>query len=107
MRLSNTPSYGLARVASWLVEKWLFFFFFKLLALHFTWRSSGFHYDKKASYLGVIKFNKLLFSFNKKIIPLGGINSDNLNNLKLINSEGFSLLSEIKKKPANIINRLF
>ena len=64
------------------------------------------NYDKKASYLGVIKFNKLLFSFDKKLIPLGGINSDNLNNLKLINSEGFSLLSEIKKKPA-IISRLF
>jgi hypothetical protein len=32
---------------------------------------------------------------------------ENLNNLKNVFSEGFALLSEIKKKPAKIINRLF
>ena len=62
-------------------------------------------YDKKASYLGVIKFNNFL-KINKKLIPLGGIKSSNLNYLRIIKSEGFALKSEIKKKPA-ISNRLF
>ena len=62
-------------------------------------------YDKKASFLGVVKFNNFL-KVNKKLIPLGGIKSSNLNSLRIINSEGFALKSEIKKKPA-ITNRLF
>ena len=62
-------------------------------------------YDKKASFLGVIKFNNFL-KINKKLIPLGGIKSSNLNNLRIVMSEGFALKSEIKKKPA-ISNRLF
>ena len=62
-------------------------------------------YDKKASFLGVIKFNNFL-RINKKLIPLGGIKSSNLNNLRIIMSEGFALKSEIKKKPA-ITSRLF
>ena len=64
------------------------------------------NYDKKAPFLGVIKFNKF-FDFNKNLIPLGGINLKNLNSLKMIRSNGFALLSEIKKKPANIFSRLF
>ena len=63
------------------------------------------NYDKKASYLGVIKFNNYL-KINKNLIPLGGISINNLNYLNNVNSEGFALLSEIKKKPA-IISRLF
>ena len=53
-------------------------------------------YDKKAPFLGVIKFNKFL-NQNKNLIPLGGINLINLNNLNMINSEGFALLTEVKK----------
>ncbi len=64
------------------------------------------NYDKKASYLGIIKFNNYL-KINKNLVPLGGISINNLNYLNNVNSEGFALLSEIKKKPANIINRLF
>ena len=64
------------------------------------------NYDKKASYLGVVKFNNFL-NDNRYLIPLGGIHSNNLNSLKMINSEGLAIMSEIKKKPANIINRLF
>ncbi len=64
------------------------------------------NYDKKAPFLGVLKFNNFL-KLNKKLIPLGGINSNNLNSLNLVDSAGFALKSEIKKKPANIINRLF
>jgi len=44
---------------------------------------------------------------NKRLIPLGGINQENLNKLTLIDSLGFALLSEVKKKPANILSRLF
>ena len=53
----------------------------------------------------VQKIYKLL-DINKKIIPLGGIKLLNLNKLKTVRSEGFALMSEIKKKPA-ISNRLF
>ena len=63
-------------------------------------------YDNKAPFLGVIRFNNFL-KINKRLIPLGGIKSSNLNSLQIINSDGFVLKSEIKKKPANIINRLF
>ena len=63
-------------------------------------------YNKKAPYLGVIKFNKFL-AFNKSLIPLGGINLNNLNSLKMINCKGLALFSEIKKKPTKIFSRLF
>ncbi len=62
-------------------------------------------YNKKAPYLGIIKFNNYL-KINKDLIPLGGINLKNLNSLKKVNSVGFALLSAIKK-PTNIISRLF
>ena len=62
-------------------------------------------YDKKAPYLGIIKFNYLK-KISKKIIPLGGIKVHNLNQLKNIFSDGFALLSEVKKKPAKIFSRL-
>tara|TARA_E500000178_G_scaffold339738_1_gene381651 strand:+ start:364 stop:936 length:573 start_codon:yes stop_codon:yes gene_type:complete len=64
------------------------------------------NYDKAALFLGVIKFNNYL-KINRNLIPLGGININNLSNLNNINCKGIALLSEIKKKPANIINRLF
>ena len=63
-------------------------------------------YNKNAPFLGVIRFNNLLRN-NKRLIPLGGINLKMLNNLNQIKCIGFALMSEIKKKPANIINRLF
>ena len=63
-------------------------------------------YDKTAPHLGVLKFNGFL-RFSKKLIPLGGIKGHNLNHLNNVSSEGFAVLSEVKKKPANIINRLF
>ena len=63
-------------------------------------------YDKKAPYLGILKFNN--FSrFSKKLIPLGGIGLTNLNQLKNVKCEGFAIMSEVKKKPAKIFNRLF
>ena len=63
-------------------------------------------YDKKSKLLGVIKFNNLLKN-NKNLIPLGGINLNNLNKLNQICCDGFAIMSEIKKKPTKIISRLF
>ena len=64
------------------------------------------NYDKKAPFYGVIKFN--YFShITEKLVPLGGIKEQNLNQLRNVFGKGIALLSEIKKKPANIINRLF
>ena len=64
------------------------------------------NYDRKAPFYGVIKFN--YFShFTEKLVPLGGIKAQNLNQLRNVSSKGIALLSEIKKKPAKIINRLF
>ena len=63
-------------------------------------------YNKSAPYLGLIKFNNLLKIY-KNLIPLGGINLNNLNNLNLVNCKGFVSKSEIKKKPTNFISRLF
>ncbi len=65
------------------------------------------NYKDKKDFLGVLKFNKIVNVFNFEIVPLGGINTDNLNKLKSVKSSSFAFLSAIKKKPANIINRLF
>jgi thiamine monophosphate synthase len=65
------------------------------------------NYNNGAKTLGVVKFNYQLSQISHKIIPLGGINISNLNKLKLINSDGAALLSEIKKKPTKIFSRLF
>jgi len=64
------------------------------------------NYDKTAPFLGVIKFNNYL-KLNKNLVPLGGISIDNLNILSNLKCKGIALLSEIKKKPPKIINRLF
>ena len=63
-------------------------------------------YDKKAPFLGVIKFNNFL-KISKDLIPLGGIKYENLNNLRNVDCKGFAILSEVKKKPAKIFSRLF
>lgn len=60
----------------------------------------------KKSFYGIVKFNLICQKYNIYIIPLGGINEANLLKLKLLNSNGFATLSQIKKKPA-ISNRLF
>ena len=63
-------------------------------------------YDKKAPFLGVVKFNNFL-KISRNLIPLGGIKPENLNNLRNISCKGFAIFSEVKKKPAKIFNRLF
>ena len=64
------------------------------------------NYQNKLDYLGIVRFNLRKLSFNTELIPLGGIRHKNLNSLKLVKSDSFALLSELKKKPA-IIRRLF
>ena len=63
-------------------------------------------YINKKGSLGVVKFNLLKHAFNKNIYPLGGINNKNLLKLNMINSQGFAILSAVKKKPT-ITSRLF
>ena len=64
-------------------------------------------YDRKSSFLDIIKFNEYSNKFRTKLVPLGGIKVKNLNKLKYVNCEAFAILSEVKKKPAKIIRRLF
>ena len=64
------------------------------------------NYSKNSSYLGILKFNNISKT-SKMIIPLGGISLKKLNYLKNVNSEGFAILTEAKKKPAKIFSRLF
>jgi thiamine monophosphate synthase len=60
----------------------------------------------KKDYLGVVKFNLIVKNIGKKLIPLGGINNQNLLKLNIVKSDGFACLSAVKKKPA-ISSRLF
>ena len=63
-------------------------------------------YKNKKNFLGIHKFNLIKKNYSINLVPLGGINSDNLLKLNLVDAKGFCLLSEIKKKPV-ISNRLF
>ena len=64
-------------------------------------------YANKKDFLGIIRFNLINLKRKERLIPLGGIRLENLNKLNLVNCESFAVLSEIKKKPAKLINRLF
>ena len=63
-------------------------------------------YKNKKSFYGTTKFNLLTKNNDNYFIALGGIKSNNLMRLKILNCQGIALLSEVKKKPA-IIRRLF
>ncbi len=65
------------------------------------------NYDYKRGFLGVTRFNLFKLSRKENLVPLGGINTKNLNKVNIVNSESFVLLSEVKKKPAKIFSRLF
>ena len=62
-------------------------------------------YKPRMDCLGVNKFNSYL-ARNPQIVALGGININNINKLKTVNSQSFAILSALKKKPA-ITSRLF
>tara|TARA_Y100000590_G_C15059415_1_gene765776 strand:- start:162 stop:557 length:396 start_codon:yes stop_codon:yes gene_type:complete len=63
-------------------------------------------YKNKKSFYGITRFNLLTKNYKNDFVALGGIRSNNLMKLKMLNCEGIALLSEVKKKPA-IIRRLF
>ena len=52
---------------------------------------------KNKSFLGIIKFNYLALTTNRKIIALGGINQSNINRLLCTKSKGYAGISGIKK----------
>jgi len=62
------------------------------------------NYENKKSFLGLVRFNSF---FGKNYVALGGIRTSNLNKLRILQSDFIAILSEIKKKPAKIISRLF
>ena len=64
-------------------------------------------YLSKKGFLGITKFNTIAKRTPVEIIPLGGININNLSKLKMVKSNSIAFLSAIKKKPAKFINRLF
>ena len=64
------------------------------------------YYKNKKSYYGILKFNLIRQKYKFDIIPLGGIKNSNLMKLNLIDTNGFVILSAIKKKPV-ITYRLF
>ena len=64
-------------------------------------------YNDKAPHLGIIKFNIFCNKISKNLVALGGIKIEKLNYLKDINCKSIAILSELKKKPVKIINRLF
>ena len=61
----------------------------------------------KRGHLGIKKFNIISLRTRTKVVPLGGINAKNLSKLNNVKSESFACLSAVKKKPTNIISRLF
>jgi thiamine-phosphate pyrophosphorylase len=63
-------------------------------------------YKNKESFLGIVGFNLFKISTKENLVPLGGINSSNLNKLNIVKCDSIALLSEVKKKPA-IFSRLF
>ena len=52
---------------------------------------------KNKSFLGVIKFNYLALTTNRKIVALGGINQSNIKRLLSTKSQGYAGISGIKK----------
>ena len=64
-------------------------------------------YKPEMNYLGINRFNFYASNIFKKIVALGGINTSNINKMKIVNCVSFALMTEIKKKPAKIFSRLF
>ena len=64
-------------------------------------------YAKKKDFYDVVRFNLLILEKRNIISALGGIRLKNLNKLNIVIANSFAVLSEIKKKPAKIISRLF
>ena len=59
-----------------------------------------FEVSKSNKFLGILKFNNLARSTNKRIVALGGINKFNIKKLNMLNVLGFSGISYFQKKTA-------
>ena len=57
-----------------------------------------FRVKKKENFLGLNNFRNLKLKTSRKLIALGGINTDNLNKINISNSVGFASISMLKKK---------
>ena len=57
-----------------------------------------FKIKKTNKLLGIIRFNNLSKFTKKSLVALGGINKNNIKQLKLINAEGFAGITYFKKK---------
>jgi len=64
-------------------------------------------YKEKKGFLGLYKFNMISLNSKIPIVPLGGIKETNIRKIVMVRCSAFACLSALKKKPANIINRLF
>ena len=62
--------------------------------------SPAFYVKKSAKYLGIYKFNYLSRARKINILALGGINEQNIRQLRLLNIKGLGGISMFKKKPA-------
>ena len=58
---------------------------------------------KNKKFLGTVKFNLLAKNTKRKIISLGGINTENLMKIRLTKSNGIASISWIKKNGLNLI----
>ena len=56
---------------------------------------------KNKKFLGTVKFNLLAKNTKRKIISLGGINTENLKKIRLTKSKGIASISWIKKNGLN------
>ena len=63
-------------------------------------------YPFKNGYLGVVKFNLFSKLINTKLVPLGGINVNNLLKLQNVNCEAIAMSSLIKQKNFKFFNNL-
>ena len=59
--------------------------------------SSIFKNSKNKKYLGICRFNNISNTSNKKIIALGGINMNNIKQLRMTKSYGFASISFLQK----------
>ena len=55
-------------------------------------------YPNKKGHLGVVKFNLFSKLVNAKLVPLGGINLNNLKKLNIVECEAIAMSSLIKRK---------
>ncbi len=64
-----------------------------------------FNVKKSKNFLGIHKFNYLSYLNKKRILPLGGISTQNISKLKLLYTSGFGGIRIFKKKTGLIKGR--